>query len=185
MCLFRLGQSGGPGSGAATSFLSLSFSPRLSSDRCKFTEFSISFALFRGGAKQRGRTRGEKGNKISFEFRLGKKDVPLHLRVVLDECQLPRQRPRVLSLDVEGAGAGRGEELDEERGSLFGAGHFFPFSRGVSFFSSVERAAEGNRLEESTTSPTSRRDLSLARALLAEPCSQRLARDERPLSVRA
>ena len=72
-------------------------------------------------------TKSESGH-LQFCFR--EQNVALHLRVVLDKGKLPRQRPRVFPLDVERPGPGGGEELDEERGTLFGSGHFSFFFRG-------------------------------------------------------
>jgi hypothetical protein len=85
----------------------------------------------------------------SLELCLGEEDVPLDLRVVLDESQLPWKRPGVFPLDVEGARAGGGEELDEERGSLFGAGHF---EEEVEEEVEVERSSESRRKKSSEKS---------------------------------
>ena len=74
--------------------------------------------------KKRGERKEKRGGETSFQLGLREQDVPLHFRVVFHERELPRERPWVFPLDVEGARPGGGEELDEERGSLFGAGHF-------------------------------------------------------------
>ena len=81
--------------------------------------------------------------------------MPLHFGIVFHKRELARERPRVLPLNVEGSGACRGEQLDEERGSLFGAGHLF-------LFLVLER--EGRRGEGRKKKKSCRRDRSQRRA---------------------
>ena len=95
------------------------------------------------------------GTKRSFQLGLGEQDVPLDFRIVFHERELARQSPGVLSFDVEGSRACRGEELDEERGALFRAGHgFFFFLKGKEVeveFGKRERAEKKKRAADETS----------------------------------
>ena len=57
------------------------------------------------------------------ELGLGEEDVLVDAGVEFDELELAGQGAGVLLLDVEGARAGRAEELDQDGGPLLGARH--------------------------------------------------------------